>query len=154
MNGASMTEVRSARSDEAARLTQIAFAAKRHWGYGDALIDLWADELTVSRELVAEHPVYCAERNAEIVGFYALSEQDAGFELEHMWVDPQHIGSGVGTLLFEHAVRTVVSLGGSELVIVADPNAEGFYRKMGAAPAGTVPSRPEGRRLPLLRLVV
>jgi predicted N-acetyltransferase YhbS len=64
------------------------------------------------------------------------------------------MGAGVGTLLFEHAVQTVRSMGGSIMNIVSDPHAEGFYRRMGASRAGHVPSRIAGRLLPLMRLVI
>jgi GNAT superfamily N-acetyltransferase len=135
-------------------LTQIAFAAKRHWDYDDHLIELWADELTVSADFVSTHPCYCAVRDAEILGFYALSGSGEEHELEHMWVDPEFVRSGVGAMLLAHAAQTVAARGGSVLTIASDPNAEGFYRRMGAVPIGSVPSRPEGRTLPLLRLVI
>lgn len=154
MSSAPTVEIRAAHPTEAARLTEIAHAAKRHWGYDQRLIELWVDELTISPDFVAAHPVYCAVRDSQILGFYALVGQGDEYELEHMWVDPPHIGSGVGSLLFEHAVKTVASLGGSVVAIASDPNAEGFYRKMCAVPAGRVPSRPEGRTLPALRLVI
>ena len=139
---------------DAQRLTAIAHAAKRHWGYSEELMALWDDELTLSPQFIASHPVFCAVRDGEIIGFYALSRQGETCELEHLWVDPQHMGAGVGTLLFEHAVQTVRSMGGSVLNIVSDPHAEGFYRRMGASRAGHVPSRIAGRLLPLMRLVI
>lgn len=89
-----------------------------------------------------------------IIGFYALSRQGETFELEHLWVNPQHMGTGVGALLFEHAVRTIRSMGGSVLNIASDPHAEGFYLRMGAIRVGEVPSRPEWRTLPSLTLVI
>lgn len=154
MTDAATAEIRAAHPDEAARLTEIAHAAKRHWGYSEDLISLWRADLTVSPEFVASHDVHCAVRNGDILGFYALSHEDDAFELEHMWVDPHDIGRGVGALLFEHAALTVRSQGGSVLHIASDPNAEGFYRKMGALLVGSVPSKPEGRTLPLLTLVI
>jgi GNAT superfamily N-acetyltransferase len=71
-----------------------------------------------------------------------------------MWVDQPHIGDGVGRALFEHAADTARAHGGSVLMIASDPNAEGFYKRMGAQPAGTVAGRPAGRKLPLLELVL
>ncbi|MFZ2361702.1 MAG: GNAT family N-acetyltransferase [Anaerolineae bacterium] len=139
---------------DAPRLTAIAHAAKRHWGYSDELIALWDADLTVTPQFIDHHPVFCAVQEDKIVGFYALVRQGDTFELEHMWVDPQHTGAGIGTRLFEHAVRTVRSLGGSRLTIVSDPHAEGFYRRMGASRVGEAPSRPEGRTLPGMILVI
>lgn len=154
MTDAATVEIRAAHPDDAARLTEIAHAAKRHWGYSEDLMSLWRADLTVSPEFVAGHDVYCAVLNTEVLGFYALSHDGDAFELEHMWVGPPHMGRGIGALLFEHAARTVRSHGGSVLEIASDPNAEGFYRKMGARPAGTVASKPEGRTLPRLTLVI
>jgi GNAT superfamily N-acetyltransferase len=147
-------EIRAAHTADARRLTEIAHAAKRHWGYDEQLITLWRDDLTVTPDLIADHPVYCAAEGAELLGFYALSGDGDVFELEHMWVDPTHIRRGVGRRLFGHAVATVRSLGGSLLRIGSDPNAEGFYVAVGAHRVGSVPSKPEGRTLPMLELVI
>lgn len=147
-------EIRQADPDEAPRLTEIAFAAKRHWGYDESLIELWSDELTMSEHFIAAHDVYCATRQGTILGFYALTRDGDVFELEHMWVEPALIGTGVGAELFEHAAQTVTSQGGTVMRIGSDPNAEGFYERMGARRIGNVPSRPEGRTLPLLELDV
>lgn len=143
-----------ARPTDAQRLTAIAHAAKRYWGYPDELISLWQADLTISPQFIVDCPVFCAVRDSEIVGFYALSRQGEFFELEHLWVDPQHMGTGVGALLFHHAVRTVRSMGGSILNIASDPHAEGFYLRMGASRVGETPSQPEGRTLPLLTVVI
>lgn len=142
--------IRRARGADAEALTRIAYAAKRHWGYPDELMRLWTADLTVREEFVSGHPVYVAVRAASLVGFYALSRDGDRCELEHMWVDPPHMGSGIGTRLFDHATATARSLGGATLRIASDPNAEGFYRRMGARRVGEVASAPAGRMLPVL----
>src|SRR5437762_1469801 len=114
MGGKSLA-IRAGRPDEADRLTKIAHAGKRHWNYSEELIALWREDLTVTPDFVASHEVSCAVRDAEIVGFYALSYQGEAFELEHMWVDPSHIRTGVGSALFGHAIGVVRALGGSVL---------------------------------------
>ena len=144
------TRIRRARADDASRLSEIAHAAKRHWGYAEDLLALWETDLTVTSAFIATHPVYCAPIGTEVVGFYALSPDGENFEMEHMWVWPKHMGKGVGAALFEHAVRYVRASQGSALTIASDPNAEGFYRRVGARRIGEVPSTPAGRMLPLL----
>lgn len=146
--------IRRARASDAARLTEIAHRAKAHWGYDDELLALWDDDLTLTDDFVESHPVFCAVHGEEIVGLCALTHDGATVELEHMWVDPGHIGTGAGRILFEHAVREVRTRGGSVLRIASDPNAEGFYIAMGARRVGDVPSTPAGRTLPLLELDV
>jgi GNAT superfamily N-acetyltransferase len=145
-------EIRAALPADAAELTRIAHAAKRHWGYSEDLIDAWKADLTVGPDRMGAHPVYCAVQGARIAGFYALSRENDVYELEHMWVDPFAMGRRIGAALFRHAASVARSAGGTKLRIASDPNAEGFYRKMGARPIGEVPSTPPGRTLPLLVL--
>ena len=143
-------EIRRPRAAEADALTRIAHTAKRHWGYREELIDLWKPDLTVTADFIDAHTVYCAVHGTQVLGFYALSSEGNAFELEHMWIDPPHMGARVGARLFAHAVETVQCAGGLRLTIAADPHAEGFYRRMGARRIGEVPSTPAGRMLPLL----
>jgi GNAT superfamily N-acetyltransferase len=142
--------IRQAGPLDAPALTEIAHAAKRHWGYSEELIRLWTSDLSVTPAFIDDHVVHCAVGDTAILGFYALSREGAVFELEHMWVRPQHLRAGIGTSLFAHALDTVRSAGGTVLRIASDPNAEGFYRRMGARRAGEISTRPEGRVLPLL----
>jgi GNAT superfamily N-acetyltransferase len=43
-----------------------------------------------------------------------------------LFVDPDHIGEGVGRMLFDHMVAMAHDLGFLRLTIDADPNAEPF----------------------------
>jgi GNAT superfamily N-acetyltransferase len=144
------TRVRRARPRDCRDLTRIAYGAKRSWRYPEKLIRLWKGDLTIGPEFLIRHPVYCAARGTRVVGFYAISGTGAERELEHMWVDPQHIGTGVGRVLFTHLLKQLRSLGVRRLRVASDPNAEGFYRAMGCRRVGRVPAKPAGRSLPLL----
>ena len=147
-----VTHIRRARRTDCATLTRIAHGAKRHWGYPDAFIRLWKSDLTVTAEFLAHNPTYCALRSSRIVGFYALSGTGAKRELEHMWVSPRQIRSGVGTALWADLVGRLRAEGVTRLRVVSDPNAEGFYRAMGARRIGRVAGKPAGRFLPLLAI--
>lgn len=142
--------IRRAVSGDAAGLTAVAHAAKRHWGYPESWIALWERELTVSAELIERYPVHAAVEGNVVAGFYALTFAGADCELEHFWVAPARMGAGVGRALFEHAVERCRAIGARRLWISADPNAEGFYRRLGARRVGEVPSTPAGRTLPRL----
>jgi GNAT superfamily N-acetyltransferase len=147
--------VRPARADEAARLTEIAHAAKRHWGYPDAWMAAWRGALTLTPGDVARWRVRVAEADG-IAGFHAVSVDGDAAALEHLWVDPPAMGRGIGRLLFEDAVRTAAAHGARALVIDSDPHAEEFYRRMGAERIGEVPADVEGVRrvLPRLRIAL
>ena len=147
-------KIRNALPEDAGALTKIAHDAKRHWGYPERWIAHWQDDLTISPEFVAANQVYVAESEGNLLGFYALVIKDAKAELDHMWVAPAYIGSGVGKELFLHAMQTAAGQKIDSVEILADPNAAGFYRKMGAHQVGEVTSEIEGQPRTLPRLIV
>jgi hypothetical protein len=72
-----------------------------------------------------------------------------------MWVRPGEIGTGLGRLMWRDAMAVAAAAGFEYLEIAAEPNAEGFYRKMGAERVGETPSGSiPGRVLPLMRIGV
>lgn len=144
--------IRPCRPGDAPALTRLAHAAKRHWGYPDALIALWAPALTFTRAFLASASAYAAVEDGRLVGVCAIAGRGRRRELEHMWVLPERIGRGIGRRLLGHAIRRELARGTRRLRIAADPNAEGFYRRLGARLVGAVPSMPAGRTLPLLEL--
>ncbi|MDQ2920962.1 MAG: GNAT family N-acetyltransferase [Acidobacteriota bacterium] len=133
-------KIRRASPADATRLTEIAHDAKGYWGYPEHWIKHWQDDLTISPDFVATNQVFVAEKDDQILGFYALIIRQDKAELDHMWVAPEHIGSGVGKELFIHAMQNAARRNVSEIEILSDPNAAGFYRKMGAFHAGEVAS--------------
>ncbi len=141
-----------AKPDDAAVLTDIAFAAKRHWGYPEKWIESWRDLLTVRPEFIANHETYAAILDGRTVGFYALGRKNDRLDLLHMWVLPNAMGRGVGRSLFVHGVERARELGCRELEIESDPNAEGFYQHMGARRVGASVKELAGvrRELPIL----
>ncbi len=141
-----------ARPEDAATLTEIAHAGKRHWGYPEKWIAAWRDILTMKPEFLAANIAYSAVEDGRAIGFYVLTTESDGLHLDHLWVLPSAMGRGVGRALFEHAIEQAKDRGFDSIKIEADPNAEGFYKRMGAARVGTSVSEIEGERreLPLM----
>jgi GNAT superfamily N-acetyltransferase len=149
--------IRRAEPSDEAVLTQIAHEAKRHWGYPESWMVQWQALLTVSASYIADHDVFVAEIDREIGGFYALAVEDGRWQLDHLWVRPARMGQGLGRLLFEHAVGRLRELApGAVLGIEADPNAEPFYRHLGARRVSEVTRTWQGveRVLPYLEFSV
>jgi GNAT superfamily N-acetyltransferase len=148
-------QIRRARFEEASELTALAFRSKASWGYDEAFLDASRPDLTVGEELVRSGRVFVAELDDGIAGFASLVGDPPRLELAHLFVEPESIGRGVGRKLFEHVAAEARRRGAIELVVESDPNAEGFYRAMGAERIGTAPSIVNpGRHLPLLRVVL
>lgn len=142
-----------AEPQDADALTEIAHAAKRHWGYPERWIESWRDMLTMRPEFVAANVTYCAMEEDRVVGFYLLTNESDGLHLNHLWIVPDAMGRGIGRALFEHAIEQTRKLGHRTITIESDPNAEGFYMRMGARRVGVNVTKIEDqqRELPLLR---
>jgi len=146
--------IRPASADDASVLTTIAQEAKRHWGYPEHWIKHWESDLTISSDFIRDNHVYVAEEDGEIQGFYALSVAGDKAELEHMWVTPARIGTGLGKELFLDAMERAATLNVGTIEISSDPNAAGFYKRMGATQIGETDASVEGQSRTLPRLKI
>lgn len=126
-----MISIRRALPEEAAILSQIAFAAKSYWGYPERWLEQWKPQLTFNSKYFEENESWVAELNGISVAFYTLLEKDGNAWVEDLWVSPELIGKGIGKSLFLHALNISRQRGFKKLQLEADPNAVGFYEKMG-----------------------
>jgi GNAT superfamily N-acetyltransferase len=150
------SEILFAKPDQAKTLTQIAFAAKRHWGYPERWIKIWSPTLTVSEEFIERNDTYIAYLMGKPVGFYAISVENTKASLEHLWVLPSHMRKGIGAKLFKHALSRCKELELHTLEIESDPNAQGFYEHMGAKKVREAVGEVDGqlRVLPVLEITL
>lgn len=150
-----MTEaviVRRAEAGDAERLTEVAHAAKAHWGYPPEWLELWRSSLTFDAALLERDWVLLAELDGLAMAVVAVEGTPPTLELSHLWVDPEAMGRGLGTRLFAAAVEHAGQCGARRLEIASDPHAEEFYTQNGASRVGDIESLPAGRRLPLLAI--
>ena len=126
-----MISIRRVIPAEADVLSQIAFAAKAHWGYPQRWLEIWTPQLTFSSEYFEKNEGWVAAVDEVLVGFYTLQEQSGIASIENLWVLPEYIGKGIGKALFLHAVELSRQRGYKILRLESDPNAVGFYEKMG-----------------------
>jgi GNAT superfamily N-acetyltransferase len=146
------TAIRPARADEGERLRAVMRVAKAHWGYDPAVVETWVAGEDFSAARFERHEIVVAERDGAVVGWAALGPVEGGASvLEDMWVVPEAMGAGLGRRLFEHAAARARTQGARELRWEADPNAVGFYERMGAAVVGETQTTWE-RSIPLMQL--
>jgi GNAT superfamily N-acetyltransferase len=106
-----------------ARLREIARAAKGHWGYDAQLVADWASAIEFPPEehlIVAEH------------GWAAVVPRGEVAWLDDLWIEPAAMGRGLGRELFERAAVVAREAGCTRMEWEAEPNALGFYERMGA----------------------
>lgn len=145
--------ITTAHPAEAHTLTEIAFAAKRSWGYPDQAIVAWRSSLTITSDAIEANEFFAARMGGRIVGFGALKLDGNTLLLDHLWVLPSEMGRGVGRALFRYARERAQSRRFSTFEFESDPHASGFYERMGAEHVRTHTVLLEGtpRELPVFR---
>ena len=120
--------MRAARVAHEERLRELTFESKAHWGYDGDLVRSWADGLSFP----GDRERWLAEIDGELLGWAAVTPPADGIAvLDHLWVDPRCLGRGIGTRLFRVAADRARELDAERLEWSAEPNAVGFYEKLG-----------------------
>jgi GNAT superfamily N-acetyltransferase len=149
-----MIRIRKVEPEEADEMTCIAMSAKAYWGYSERWMEIWEPQLTFSPEYFGENESWVAEVDGLPVAFYTLQEKDGNGWIENLWVLPTFIGKGIGRRLFLHAAACSRQKGHLILQLESDPNALGFYERMGMRKIGERISEIEGqpRILPVMEM--
>jgi GNAT superfamily N-acetyltransferase len=144
--------VRPAAIEEADALSALANRSKASWGYDAAQIA--AAPIRVEAAAIAEGWVWVAQdRRRKVLGVASLARtKTAGvIDLDALFVEPSVQREGVGEALMDHVSRMARALGAAALRIESDPNAVGFYERLGARRVGEARSA-WGRMLPVYEL--
>ena len=142
---------RRALAQDAPALATLAFRSKALWGYGPAFLERARPALTPSAAYLAHRPVYLLEAAGHLIGFYGFDFEQEEALLQDLFIAPEFVGRGYGRRLWAHLLGTAQREGIPSFLILSDPHAEGFYRRMGARRVGERVAPETGRRLPLLR---
>jgi len=146
--------IRPAHADEGEHLREITAAAKGVWGYDTGRVRAWARSLDLSpQRLVSAHAFVAETAGAAIAWAEILPPADGICVLEHLWVEPARMRRGAGSALFRHAAEGAAGLGATAMEWEAEPNARGFYARMGGRPVRTTTSE-WGRDLTVIGVLV
>lgn len=146
--------IRRAEPAEAQAITEMVVRSKAYWGYSEEFMRYAAAILNVTPQYIETRPTYVLEQDGQLLGMCSLKElSPEEVDLDMLFVVPEAIGQGVGRQLVEYVKGVAAATGYRTLCVESDPNAAGFYEKMGGQLIGhrPVPSIP-GRELPLYRI--
>ena len=62
-------------------------------------------------------------------------------ELDDLFVEPDSMGVGVGRMLVDDVVSRAAAAGAIHVDVIANPNAVGFYERLGFEVTGQAPTR-------------
>ena len=144
--------IRPPRKDEGERLREIAVAAKAHWGYDEEWVRGWASRGDFSPAALVSRPFVVADLGGRAIGFATLIPTGDVCVLDDLWIEPDWIGCGIGSRLFRAAVEQARQLGATRLEWEAEPNAVGFYRRMGGCYLRESAPTELGRTIPVMGL--
>lgn len=85
------------------------------------------------------HEIWLAQTIHGVGGFYALVPHGDDQELDLFFTANETQGTGLGRRLFEHMADRAKARGAGRVVISSNPEAAGFYRRMGAVEVGVSP---------------
>lgn len=129
--------IRPARDGEHVALTELVLrSVQQTWNYPQEFMEWEPETITVGPQHVRDMLTNVAEEHGRIVGFYVLDGTPPEMEMSRLMIEPDRVGTGIGRMLWNHAVATAVALGVQTITIDGDPNAEPFYRRMGAVTVG------------------
>lgn len=96
------------------------------------------------------------EIDGSVVGFFAIEPiNENEYELEALFLEPQHIGHGYGRALINEAKKLAAELGAKSLLTQGDPHAESFYLEVGGVRIGERESNSiPGRFLPEFKILL
>ena len=150
-----MPILRPARPEDAKAMTDLALRSKAHWGYPPEQMRTFTEELTFLPADLERGEAHVIDEGGSLLGLYTLEDHGEGnLEIGHLFIDPDHLREGLGSELMRRIQSYAVRLGFKRLVVLSDPNAEGFYRSHRAKLILHLPSSIPGRTLPLLEITV
>ncbi|MBP3967958.1 GNAT family N-acetyltransferase [Bacillus sp. WL1] len=143
-------KIREALLSEGNELSELALHSKATWNYSEEFLLACKEDLTITDEYIKNNFVYVLENDNTMIGFFSFLRNDKS--LDFLYIHPRYKGNGYGKVMWKFVIEQAKELGIKSFTIDSDPNAKGFYLKMGAKLIGETPSTVfKNRLLPLLK---
>ncbi|WP_413734588.1 GNAT family N-acetyltransferase [Sodalis sp. RH21] len=150
-----MHQLRAARIDELAKLTELSLQSKAFWGYDAALMPGCRASRAFHPSDMENSQICVAEGDNALLGVAQLMFDNEIAFLERLFVAPANLKTGIGKALFGWSIKAAHRAGAQRLLIDCDPLSAGFYQRMGAREEGFVESDTvPGQRVPRFKITL
>jgi GNAT superfamily N-acetyltransferase len=135
--------IRDALPDEAFALEALQRRSSDVWEEYRAPLAANPDAIEPPHQAIAEGRVRVAvDASHRRLGFSVILPVVADrCELDDLFVEPESMGLGVGRLLVDDVASRAAAAGASSVDVIANPNALGFYERVGFRATGEVSTR-------------
>jgi lactoylglutathione lyase len=135
--------IREAFPDEAEALEALQRRSSDVWEEYRAHLAAHADAIEPPHQAIADGRVRVAvDALQRRVGFSVVQPvQDGRCELDDLFVEPDSMGRGVGRLLVDDVATRAAATGAHHIDVIANPNAVGFYERVGFRITGGASTR-------------
>ena len=135
--------IRNARPDEASALEALQRRSSDVWEEYREQLAASPDAIEPPHRAIADGRVRVAvDARGRLLGFSVVLPIRCGScELEDLFVEPDSMGLGVGRLLVADLTARAAAAGASHVDVIANPNALGFYERLGFETTGEASTR-------------
>lgn len=135
--------IRDARLDEASALETLQRRASDVWEEYRAELAAHPDAIAAPDQAIAEGRVRVAvDASGRRLGFSTVLPVQAGrCELDDLFVEPEWMRIGVGRMLVADLASRAAFVGARFVDVIANPNALGFYERVGFRATGEISTR-------------
>ena len=124
--------IRDARADEAFALEALQRRASDVWEEYRAQLAAHPDAITPPHQAIAEGRVRVAvDAAGRRLGFSTVLPVAGRCELDDLFVEPEWMRRGVGRVLVDDLATRARTAGARYVDVIANPNALGFYTRLG-----------------------
>jgi len=135
--------IRDARPDEAHALESLQRRASDVWAEYREQLAAHPDAIAPPDRAIEEGRARVAvDAAGRLLGFsVVLAVEDGRCELDDLFVEPDWMRRGVGRLLVHDVARRAAAAGAGHIDVIANPNALGFYARLGFDVTGQTSTR-------------
>ncbi len=145
--------IKKVRPDNTTILNNIMARSLAMWGYTPQQIEKAAEVLKITEEFLDKSVCYVAKIDDLIKGFFCIApNRSEALSEAKFYIEPDSIRLGLGTKLWNKVIHELRTEEVRCFKFLIDPNAQGFYEKLGAIRIGEQLSDvTEGYMIPIMK---